>query len=213
MSSTRRNYSQGRLFASLMVLLIVSNGCASNDSHPATAPASSLPENVAENTIQAQTDTNRAVSLIKSHSYREAQAMLERAIAADPMYGPAHNDLGLVHYYQAEVYPAAVEYRNAVKLMPREPQPLNNLGLVLELAGKYHEAEQFYAQALALDPDNTEYAGNLARTRVRLGEHDKALTELLAKIVLYDQRPDWTQWAQAQLLKQNQATTLPLSIP
>lgn len=200
-------------FLILSAALLLPIGCASDDHESAKSSGGSIAGNVAGNTVQAESDTARAANLIRDNHLEDARKLLERAITADPMYGPAHNDLGIVNLKQSQVYPAAIEFRSAIKLMPRQSQPMNNLGLVLEEAGKYREAEQYFGQAMAIDPDNIEYVGNLARVKVRLGETDKSLTDLLSKIVLYDSRPEWSQWAQRMLLKESTPTTLPLALP
>ena len=50
-----------------------------------------------------------------------------------------------------------------MKLMPNQPEPLNNLGLVFEATGKLDEATDSYTKAVTLEPDNVQALGNLAR--------------------------------------------------
>jgi Flp pilus assembly protein TadD len=115
------------------------------------------------------------------------------------MYGPGHNNLGKVYYHQSKLYLAAWEFQYAAKLMPNVPEPRNNLGLVFESAGKLDDAVGSYGEAMRLEPDNVQFIGNLARARVRRGDRDGEVRELLGKLVLRETRPRWAEWAREQL--------------
>jgi Flp pilus assembly protein TadD len=86
-----------------------------------------------------------------------------------------------------------------MKLMPNQPEPPNNLGLVFEAAGKLDEAAESYGKAVALEPENIHAMGNLARARVRRGDRDADLRSLLGKLVLRETRPDWLAWERSVL--------------
>ncbi len=157
--------------------------------------------NVIRDTSAARADTEKAYGLIHEGKYADAEPLLRRAIEADPTYGPAHNDLGIIYYHNERLYEAAWEFQNAIKLMPGQPQPHNNLGLVLESALRLQEAEKAYQEAHDLEPQNPEYAGNLAKLRLRLGEHDEQTRKLLEVVVMGDTRPDWLDWAKFNLAR------------
>ncbi len=154
---------------------------------------------VAADAARARAETDRAFDLIAHGDYAGARPPLDRAIAADALYGPAHNDLGLVLFHQGRAYDAAWEFDRAIKLMPGRGEPHNNLGLVYESADKWPEAEAAYAAAADLDPADPEFAGNLARVRIRRGERDEATRKLLELVVLRDRRPAWVDWARSYL--------------
>jgi Flp pilus assembly protein TadD len=184
--------------AGLILALMAIPGC---HQQPAQGGGSALHGDVVQNTEQARAETERAVQLTSEGKYAQAEPILKRAIQLDPMYGPAHNDLGLVYFHENRLYDAAWEYENAAKLMPRQPQPRNNLGLVLEQAEQLKEAVAAYTEAWQLAPDNPEYIGNLARARIRLGDKDEETIKLLQDLVLRDTRPDWVEWARSNLLR------------
>src|SRR4029453_19576722 len=110
------------------------------------------------------------------------EAELKSALAADVMCGPAHNNLGKVYYHQHKLYLAAWEFQYAMKLMPNVPEPRNNLGLVFESAGKLDDAVASYDEARGLEPDNVQFIGNLARARVRRGDDDAGVRDLLRQL-------------------------------
>src|SRR5678816_539237 len=152
----------------MMALLACAAGC-----HSSGAAANKHDIIVADgkrDTERARKEHERAYDLIREHKYDEAEKVCKRALQADIMFGPAHNNLGLVYYYQNKLYAAAWEFQNAIKLMPYQPEPRNNLGLVFERAGKIQSAAEAYGKAHEIQPDNPEYLGNLARASVRMGE-------------------------------------------
>jgi Tfp pilus assembly protein PilF len=149
----------------------------------------------------ARRENARGVAFIDKGDYEHAEGALKNALAADIMCGPAHNNLGKFYYRQGKLYLAAWEFQYAMKLMPNQPEPPNNLGLVFEAAGKLDEAADSYGKAVAMEPDNVPALGNLARARVRRGDRDPSVTGLLHKLVLRDTRPDWLAWEKLTLAR------------
>lgn len=161
--------------------------------------------------VQTKRDTERANrltyagirSLGKQHVDQAAKHFRE-AVEADYTYGPAHNNLGLLHYEQGNLYQAVMAFEQAREFLPGDPAVVYNLALALEAAGRTDEALELYHTANAMDRANPLYLGNLVRLRVRLGEHDDVLVQQLKDLALIETRPDWRRWADTQLaLSQN----------
>ncbi len=150
-------------------------------------------------TERARRLNDEAYTLIQAGEYESAEPLLKRALRADVMYGPAHNNLGKLYYYEKKLYQAAWEFEYAAKLMPNATAPRNNLGLVFESVGKLDQAIDAYAMAMELEPANTLVVGNLARARIRRGDRDPDIKDLLRLIVMKDERPEWVAWAEKQL--------------
>jgi len=77
-----------------------------------------------------------------------AEDLLRQALVADLVYGPAHNNLGVVYLERGDLYAAANEFEWARKLMPGHPDPRTNLALTLERAGQEYRALARYDPAL-----------------------------------------------------------------
>ena len=181
------------IFISLIGFILPVIGCHSEK------PSAQLSNgDVAKNQELARKLTSQAFERIEDSDFDGAEEVLKKAIAADPLYGPAHNDLGLVYFHREDLYNAAWEFENASKLMPRQAPPVNNLGLVLEKGAKLTDAEKSFATALELDAENTEYAGNYARIRIKLNQRDPLTKKLLELIIMKDHRPQWVSWAREQ---------------
>ena len=178
-------------------------GCAVAPQAREDAAAAPLRGNAAANTQQARDDNAKAVDLLAAGKLDEAKTLLDRALVADAMYGPTHNNLGLVYFARGRDYDAAWSFERAAKLMPKQGEPQNNLGLVYERAERLEDAETAYRGAYDLDPQNVEFAGNLARVRVRRGQRDELTTSLLRLVILKDRRPAWVSWARENLHRQS----------
>ena len=187
-----------------LLVILIAAALAGCQSRPKTADHSF-------DTSVAKNENDHALRLLDQGKFEEAESHLKKALEADVMYGPAHNNLGLVYYHQGKLYPAAWEFQSAIKLMPYQPEPRNNLGLVFEKAGKITSAAEAYERARQLEPDNPEYLANLARARVRRGDRDQETRKLLEELVLKDSRPQWSQWARTNLLRMGDPTTRPSS--
>lgn len=150
-------------------------------------------------------DEQNALALRLMHQGKdeEAEKALKRALAADVTHGPAHNNLGKIYYRQRKFYLAAWEFQYAIKLMPRQPEPRNNLGLVFEEVGKLQDAVNWYGEAVDLQPDNPHFVGNLARARIRHGDKGDEVAALLQKVIESDTRSAWVSWAKERLARLN----------
>jgi Tfp pilus assembly protein PilF len=184
-----------------VLVITVAFGCSS--AHPPTAPADTeyhtLGRDTRRDTDSARSLNDRAAAAIRQGNYTEGEKLLRAALAADVMFGPAHNNLGKVYFAQKNLYLAAWEFTYAAKLMQHQPEPRNNLGLVFEASGKFDEAVAQYSEARSLESDNAEFLGNEVRARLRRGDHDAQVRELLDHLIAVDTRPAWIEWARHRL--------------
>jgi len=168
-----------------------------------------ISEDPNRDTAAAKARYAEALESFETGDLAGAERLLKAALAADLMFGPAHNNLGAVYLRQAKYYLAAWEFQYAAKLMPDQAEPRNNLGLVFETVGRLAEAAKWYDQALALAPESSDVVANLARVYIRTNRKDEKTRQLLAKIVLKDPRPEWVTWARGQLSRLGQPKCLP----
>jgi tetratricopeptide (TPR) repeat protein len=179
--------------ASVMVVMMV--GCASlKGSREAI-----IRVDASRNPTEAARLTLVGVKALEHGEIDRATNRFLDSIAADDTYGPAHNNLGLLHYEQGNLYQAAMAFEKAMDLMPQDATVYYNLALTLESAGRTFEAMDLYHQAVEMDPVNPYYLGNLVRLRLRLGEDDPTLVQQLQDLILIETRPSWRRWADRQL--------------
>jgi Flp pilus assembly protein TadD len=196
----------------LPVLLVIAllAGCRSSGAHQQSKPMySTLPDAAHQDAGAANAKHIRALELIDAGQLDEAEPLLREVLSADVTFGPAHNNLGKLYFEQGKFYLAAWEFEYAIKLMPHQPEPRNNLGLVLEVTQQLDEAATYYQQALDLEPGNPEILGNLIRARLSRGDHPADLRHLLRELLQKDTRPQWQKWAQDQLARAQSPTSAP----
>ena len=199
--------------AALLVTLTLASGCNSSTDVPGAGSYRTVPAQLGRDTDAARTLTARAAALFDPLTLEttvenpqqvtvhleQAQILLKQALDADIMYGPAHNNLGQAYYHQQRYYEAAWEFEYAIKLMPHQPVPRNNLGLVFEATGQMEQAAEQYDLARTEEPDNPEFVGNLVRARLRHGDRGQETHDLLQHLVRIETRPQWRVWAEEQL--------------
>jgi Tfp pilus assembly protein PilF len=187
-----------KLTICLVVLCALVTGCRS--SKPTAEPSyQTVGRDPRRDTETARSENAKALVEMQKGNWSAAEESLKRALAADVMFGPAHNNLGKIYYRQNKLYLAAWEFEYASKLMPFQAEPRNNMGLVFEAAGKWNDAIENYDQALSLEPENPEVIGNAARARIRRGDTGPQVRELLQKLVMVDTRQQWVTWARKRL--------------
>ena len=136
----------------------------------------------------------------------KAVRLLEAAVAADPSFGPAHNNLGIAYLSQRKYHRAAQHFDRAARLMPASPQPLTNLGLTYEAVRRPADALAQYDTALARDPNHLPAKMAAARVLIQTDTDPTRAHDLLRQIALQSENPTWQTWAQTQLTKHHPPT-------
>ena len=190
----------------LLWLSLVASACKSSPHGPYTTPS-----NDARDSARAQALTAQAVDVMDKDSAK-AEELLREALTADVWFGPAHNDLGVLELREGNLYEAANEFEWARKLMPGHPDPRMNLALTLERAGRIDEALATYETALEVYPYHVATMQAMSRLQLRYGRADDRTTDMLERIAMAGETPQWREWAQWQLVKTEgavRAQTLP----
>ncbi len=139
---------------------------------------------------------------LRAHSkgkLARAEEAFQKALIQDVSFGPAHNNLGRLYFERGDYYLAAWEFEYARKLMPGNPDPVNNLGLVYEAADRLGAAIELYEEAREIAQDDPEYLANLTRAKLKRGDAAPEVAQLLEEVVWRDGRPDWKEWAEELL--------------
>jgi tetratricopeptide (TPR) repeat protein len=131
---------------------------------------------------------------------REARRYFQQAAAADPLFGPAYNNLGVLDFNQGNYFEAAKNFDQAIKLMPANPAPRIHLGLIYEDAGQLRNALEQFDQALELAPDSMDAAQADTRVRVRLELVTPQVLDRLRAIAVRGTDATWRSWAQQALI-------------
>lgn len=153
----------------------------------------------------AKEANQQGLTFAADDDYEQAEKAFRQALRADVTYAPAHNNLGLVLLAQGRFHDSALELSFAKRLNPQATEPLINLARLYERVGWWPAAIAEYEQALALDEDNVEAMGRLARAYAQTRRNPTTLESLLRKLVLGKDNEGWKTWALAQLSPQASA--------
>jgi Flp pilus assembly protein TadD len=104
---------------------------------PGTIKVNELEQKVSPKAKEAY---EAAAKLILAGQYAQAVEPLKRAIAIEPNYFRAYNELGVIYLKLNQLDQAAEALRQAIKINDKSPFPQFNLGLVLNQQGKHEEA-------------------------------------------------------------------------
>jgi len=104
------------------------------------------------------------VALQEQGKLEEAAASHRRALAFDPDFVEAHNNLGNVLQALRHFDLAAASFRRALELNPDLAEAHSNLGLVQNDLGQLDSAIESYRRALEIKPDFTDARSNLLFT-------------------------------------------------
>ena len=165
-------------------------GCTST---PKTGPYES-PSAEKRDTSAAESLNREAAELLSSDP-EHAETLLRDALSKDLFFGPAHNNLGVLHLKKGELYEAASEFEWARKLLPGNPDPRINLAITLERAGRTSDAMDAYKTALEVQPGSVIAMQGAAVLAVRAGRNEAALAGWLKEIAMSGENAAWREWA------------------
>ena len=104
------------LFATATLLAAVT-GCAVFNDHE----SSLIQISSSRNPVKARRLTLAGVSALENGKRDYAREKLQAAIEADPDYGPAHNNLGLLQLEEGRLYQSVLSFERAMELLPTDP--------------------------------------------------------------------------------------------
>lgn len=117
---------------------------------PAVVNVNATDQNVSPKAREAY---ESALGMINAHQYEQAIEPLKGAIALQPDYFHAYNDLGVLYMKLNKLDGAADALRHAIKINDRVYLPQLNLGIVLNRLGKYKEAAELLSKLARSNPD------------------------------------------------------------
>ncbi|MFM8525471.1 MAG: DUF6165 family protein [Cyanobacteriota bacterium] len=122
--------------------------------------------------------------------WEEMIPLLRNALAMDPSFADAHNNLGIALRRSGDPDAAIQSFRKALELNPQFPDAHNNLGLIFQEKGDIQTAITFYHKTLELSPGNSEALNNLGLALHGLGDLDGAIRAFHAALELKANFPE-----------------------
>jgi tetratricopeptide (TPR) repeat protein len=116
--------------------------------------------------------------MILQRNWEKGQALLERALALDPDYIAALNQLGYLYAsYGPQFEKSFKAFEHYSRVRPHEPNPQDSWAEVLRMAGEYGKALDHYRKALGLDPKFVSSQLGIADTYALMGDEARARLE------------------------------------
>jgi tetratricopeptide (TPR) repeat protein len=119
------------------------------------------------------TDVGLAVLALRQHDYTAAQSHLANALEVNPDGDWAYMYLGVIYMERDHNYAAAIrDLERAVQLGPLNDFARVNLGAALFNQGKLLDARRMFAEALQINPTNTDAQNRLKLLGAALGRKE-----------------------------------------
>jgi Flp pilus assembly protein TadD len=115
--------------------------------------------------------------LYKQDEYERSKSFTLKALADDPDYATAYNQLGYLYSRSGDYSNALDAMSKYVKLLPSEPNPHDSYGEMLRLSGRFQEALDQYRIALKIDPTFYISQKELGETYAVMGDGERAREE------------------------------------
>jgi tetratricopeptide (TPR) repeat protein len=119
--------------------------------------------------------TNAGTALMGVGRIDEAIEHFRRALAINPIYVEARDDLGCALQEKGLDTEAAAEFEDVLRLKPNNATARNNYGFTLSKLGRYDEAIAQFTRALELGTGFSNTLMNMCRTGVKGGKIDEVL--------------------------------------
>jgi TolB-like protein len=124
-------------------------------------------------------------------AYEAARRFAQRALALDPRSSNAYVTLSGVHLeYDWDWAAAERDAREALRLKPRDPLAIGNLGEVYEALGRWDEATRLFKAALVLDPLITDWYAQLGNVQVATGRLSEAEASIRKQVQISPTRSE-----------------------
>jgi len=115
--------------------------------------------------------------LYRQDEYDLSEKLALKALAEDPNYATAYNQMAYLYSRRAEYDKALQAAAKYVALLPNEPNPHDSYGEMLRLSGRFDQALEQYRLALKMDPTFYISQKELGETYAIMGDGPKARAE------------------------------------
>jgi tetratricopeptide (TPR) repeat protein len=115
--------------------------------------------------------------LYRQDEYANSRKFTLKALALDPAYATAYNQLGYLYMRNGEYDQALDALGKYVQLLPNEPNPHDSYAEALRLSGRFNEALDHYRIALKIDPTFYISQKELGETYSLMGDQERARIE------------------------------------
>lgn len=132
--------------------------------------------------------------MVQQHNYENAQRLLERAVAVDPNYPAALNELGYAYAGSHQFDRAFKALDKYIALLPGEPNTEDSYGEISRMSGRYDQALAHFQKALSYDSKFIWSQVGVADTYLLMGKEEQARIEYAKAIAAAPSDGDRLNW-------------------
>jgi tetratricopeptide (TPR) repeat protein len=115
--------------------------------------------------------------VMAQRQYEYSQKLMLRALAVDPNYPAALNELGYTYARLGDYEHALPAMEKYSALLPNEPNPQDSYAEIMRMAGYFQGALLHYREALKIDPKFYQAQVGVADTYTLMGDQESARAE------------------------------------
>jgi tetratricopeptide (TPR) repeat protein len=174
-------------------------GCSSHRPSGATSTA----ERIA-NMEQATQLASQAQVAMANKDWDKAISLSQQSVVQNPNFGAAWNNLGLAFMGRAKGtdYLAAQQaFQQAVSLLPGDPTPSRNLGVLYEQRGFAEDALRYYNQALSIDENDRDALRGSAKAGFLTHATDPLHLDRLRRAQLIETDKQWLEFIKRERIR------------
>lgn len=119
---------------------------------------------------EAQKLFREASATLKQGKFESGLKLLQKALALDPQYWSAENDLGYTYLKLGQIQKASDAFQQAIDIDPANVASYSNLGVSALILGDFKLAETSARRALQIDPTCVQAKGVLGLGEVGQGQ-------------------------------------------
>lgn len=115
--------------------------------------------------------------VMAQRQYEYSQKLMLRALAVDPNYPAALNELGYTYARLGDYENALPAMEKYTAVLPNEPNPQDSYAEIMRMAGYFQGALLHYREALKIDPKFYQAQVGIADTYTLMGDQESARAE------------------------------------
>ncbi|MEP7345479.1 MAG: tetratricopeptide repeat protein, partial [Gemmatimonadaceae bacterium] len=152
-----------------------------------------MPHNATESVLRnpPKSAFERGVRKHLAGSVDDAALLYREAIALDPNFPEACNNLGTIVAAKGNTDEALALFQHACEMAPGYGEALNNVGLIMSRLNRHDEAAAPFTAACLSDSKRADWANNLGNNEVERFEFAKGLSTFDRAIALQPENPEF----------------------
>jgi tetratricopeptide (TPR) repeat protein len=137
---------------------------------------------------------NRGQSAMRAGEHTRAIEFFTQSIQAAPDFGASWHELGLAYMKRGQdddFMKAGQALQRAASLMPTDPKPLRNLGILYQQRGFEAEALKHFEDALTIAPNDIDSLRGASASVKLLKRSDQLTLDMLKRAQMIETDPAW----------------------